>query len=101
MIDLTNISRIDVYKPEYLQLQYDLNELNRKLPKFNWLEDNEYTGTLRLDCCNVVNKNIRLYWDADFNIICTVDDFEVAANCSMEETIEELKSYLAEQWITK
>lgn len=101
MIDLANISRIDVYKPEYLQLQYNLIELNKELPKFNWLEDNDYTDTLRLDCSNVVSKDIILYWDADFNIICTVDDFEVAANCTMKETIEELKSYLVEEWLIK
>ena len=101
MIDLTSIIKINVYSPEYLSLEYDLIELNRKLPKFNWLENNEYIGTLRLDCSNVVSKDIRLYWDSNLDIICTIDDFEVTANCTIEETIEELKSYLAEEWVLK
>lgn len=100
MIDLTSITHINIYEEKYLDIQYDLIELNRCLPKFDWSVDYEYTGTLRIDCSNVVSKSIRLYWDKDYNIICTVDDFEVTANCFIHETIEELKSYLAEQWIT-
>lgn len=98
MIDLTSITHINIYD---LDIHYDLIKLNRYLPKFDWSVDYEYTGTLRLDCSNVVCKNIRLYWDEDLDFICTVNDFEVAVNCTMEETIEELKSYLVEEWIVK
>jgi hypothetical protein len=101
MIDLTNITHINIYSAEYLPIQLDLIELNRKLPEFNWCVDYDYTGSLRIDCINTVSKDIRFYWDEDCNIICIVDDFEVAANCTMEETIEELKDYLASCEIIK
>ncbi len=82
----------------YFELVADLQNLNRYLPKINWVVDNEYTKLLKIDSTNV-SKGIRFYWDDDANIICTVDDFEVAANCTMEETISELKEYLIEDLI--
>jgi hypothetical protein len=100
MIDLTEIKHIEIYSDLYYELQLDLIELNRKIPLFNWVVDNEYTNLLRIDSTNV-NKDIRFYWNEAANITCTVDDFEVAANCTMEETISELKDYLVEQWIVK
>jgi hypothetical protein len=96
MIDLKSITHINIYD---LDIHYDLIELNRYLPKFDWSVDYEYTGTLRIDCSNVVCKNIRLYWDEDYNITCTVDNFEVTANCTIHETIKELRNYLVEEWI--
>jgi len=100
MIDLTKIKHLDIYSDLYYELQLDLIELNRKLPLFNWVVDNEYTRLLRINATNT-SKDIRFYWDEAANIICTVDNFEVAANCTMQETISELKDYLVEQWIIK
>lgn len=97
MIYLDKISHL-LDNEFYFQLVADLQNLNSYLPKINWVIDNEYTNLLRIDSTNL-SKDIRFYWDDDANIICTVNDFEVAANCTMEETISELKEYLIEHLI--